>query len=180
MEQGHNIIWKRMIYHGEDLGDYYLVSNNGEVKGVKTGKIRKKSINHEGYYFVSVSLGSRKVKPCIKIHRAVAETFLQNTNNFPVVNHKDGNKLNNNFYNLEWCTYKDNSIHAVDNCLTGKNIRIKCLNTGNIFRSIKQALKWLGKKNNKTLMKYLRENDIAYYGYHPITKEKLQWEIIED
>ena len=40
------IIWKRMIYHGKDLGDFYLVSNTGEVKGVKTGKIRKKNKNH--------------------------------------------------------------------------------------------------------------------------------------
>ena len=76
-----NVIWKRMVYHGKDLGDYYLVSNTGEIKGVKTGKIRKKNVNHEGYYFVGISLGSRKNQPCVKIHRAVAETFLENTNN---------------------------------------------------------------------------------------------------
>ena len=38
----NEVIWKRMIYHGKDLGDFYLVSNTGEIKGVKTGKIRKK------------------------------------------------------------------------------------------------------------------------------------------
>lgn len=37
-----NVIWKRMIYHGKDLGDFYLVSNTGEVKGVKTGKLERK------------------------------------------------------------------------------------------------------------------------------------------
>ena len=99
------IIWKRMIYHGKDLGDFYLVSNTGEIKGVKTGKIRKKNINHEGYYFVVISLGSRENKPLIKIHRAVAETFIGNPNDLPVINHKDGNKLNNNVENLEFCTY---------------------------------------------------------------------------
>lgn len=53
----HNkIIWKRMIYHGSDLGDFYLVSDTGEIRGVKSGIIRKKNINHEGYYFVGVSL----------------------------------------------------------------------------------------------------------------------------
>ncbi len=52
----NNIIWKRMIYQGKDLGDYYLVSNTGEIKGVKTGKIRKKNINHEGYYFICVTV----------------------------------------------------------------------------------------------------------------------------
>ncbi len=110
---GENIIWKRMIYHGKDLGDYYLVSNTGEIKGVKTGKIRKKNINHEGYYYVSVSLGSRDNKPCIKIHRAVAETFLNNLNNYPVINHIDGNKMNNSITNLEWCTKQENQNHAV-------------------------------------------------------------------
>ena len=112
---GKNIIWKRMIYHGKDLGDYYLVSNTGEIKGVKTGKIRKKNINHEGYYYVSVSLGSRDNKPCIKIHRAVAETFLNNLNNYPVINHIDGNKLNNNVNNLKIYTYTYNSKHTLTN-----------------------------------------------------------------
>lgn len=112
-----NVIWKRMIYHGKDLGNYYLVSNTGEIKGIKTGKIRKKNINHEGYYFVGVSLGSRDIKPCIKVHRAVAETFLENVENLPVINHKDGNKLNNNVDNLEFCTYQYNTQHAVENDL---------------------------------------------------------------
>ena len=62
----NNIIWKRMIYHDKDLGDYYLISNKGEIKGVKTGKVRKKNINHEGYYFVCVSLGSRNKKPLME------------------------------------------------------------------------------------------------------------------
>lgn len=37
-----NIIWKRLVYQGNDYGDYYLVSNTGEIKGVKTGVIRSK------------------------------------------------------------------------------------------------------------------------------------------
>lgn len=111
------IIWKRLIYHNEDLGDYYLVSNTGEIKGVKTGKIRRKNVNHEGYYFVNISLGSRDNKNSIKVHRAVAETFLENPNNYPVINHKDTNKLNNNVDNLEFCTHKYNTEHAIKNNL---------------------------------------------------------------
>lgn len=57
------------------------------------------------------------------VHRAVAEAFVPNPNNFPCVNHKDGNKHNNNADNLEWVTYRQNSQHAVQMGLikTGEN-----------------------------------------------------------
>lgn len=137
------VVWKRMIYHGKDLGDYYLISNTGEIKGVKTGKIRKKNINHEGYYFVCVSLGSRQDKPLIKVHRAVAETFINNENNYTVINHKDGNKLNNCIDNLEWCTQSNNIIHAYENKLiVPKGESIICLNNLLVFDMIKNASEW--------------------------------------
>lgn len=139
----NDVIWKRMIYHGKDLGDYYLVSNTGEIKGVKTRKIRKKNINRQGYYFVCVSLGNKEERPLIKVHRAVAETFLENPNNYPVINHKDGNKLNNNFNNLEFCTYQHNTQHAYDSNLI-KSIAVICVTTGEIFNSIHE----IGIKNN--------------------------------
>jgi len=44
-------------------------------------------------------------------HRLVAEHFINNPNLLPVVNHIDGNKLNNNIYNLEWASYSDNMKH---------------------------------------------------------------------
>ena len=137
-----NIVWKRLIYHNKDLGDYYLVSNTGEIKGVKTGKIRKKHICNEGYYMVSISIGSRKDKPSIKVHRAVAETFLENPNNYPVINHKDGNKLNNYVDNLEFCTYQYNVIHAIKNNLSNHDYckkRIKNITTNVIYDSITDA-----------------------------------------
>ena len=49
-----------------------------------------------------------------KVHRLMAITFLPNPNNYPCINHKDGNKDNNNLENLEWCTYSQNSRHARD------------------------------------------------------------------
>jgi hypothetical protein len=53
-------------------------------------------------------------------HRLVAEYFLDNPNNLPVVNHKDGDKLNNNVSNLEWTTYSENTEHAHKNDLIKK------------------------------------------------------------
>lgn len=166
-----NIIWKRMIYHGKDLGDYYLVSNTGEIKGVKTRKIRKKNINHEGYYYVCVSLGSRENKLYIKVHRAVAETFLDNSNDNPVINHKDGNKLNNNVNNLEWCTHSYNTQHAIENNLisydTLKN-KVQSIDEKFIFDSITDAGRYFEPNNpengRKNISRAISVNGTAY-GY---------------
>lgn len=170
-------IWKRLIYHGKDLGDFYLVSNTGEIKGVKTGKIRKKNINHEGYYFVGISLGSRDDKPCVKIHRAVAETFLDNFNNYPEVNHKDGDKLNNNVNNLEWCTSKQNAIHAVENYLCKHLKPVICLNNGLIFKSIVDANKWCNLSiRTRSISRHINDSyKFKYAGRHPETGEQLKW-----
>jgi hypothetical protein len=100
---------------------------------VKSGKIRKLSINHEGYYFAGISTGSRQDKMCIKIHRAVACMFIDTDNSEFIVNHIDGNKLNNSAENLEWCTQKENINHAYNNGLITGVKPVKCINTGRIF-----------------------------------------------
>lgn len=109
--------WRRMIYQGKDLGDYYLVSNIGRIKNAKNGKIRKLVLNTQGYYSFNGTFGSRENKKTIKVHKAVAETFISNTEKKPIINHIDGNRLNNDSENLEWCTYQENTIHAVEHDL---------------------------------------------------------------
>ena len=105
--------WKRLIYNGEDYGDFYLVSNLGRIKNVKTNNIMHNYSNKKNPYAkVNLSLEANRPHKTIKVHRAVACTFIPNPNNLPQVNHKDGNKLNNNVDNLEWVTQKQNNIHA--------------------------------------------------------------------
>jgi HNH endonuclease len=70
----------------------------------------KQAISSKGYYMVGLYKNSRR-RP-VYIHRLVAEHFLDNTVDKDQVNHIDGNKLNNNYKNLEWCTCKDNVNHA--------------------------------------------------------------------
>lgn len=105
-------IWKDLIYQGVNYGLYFEISSTGKIKNKKTKNILKLCIGKTGYYQVYVSLGSRKNGKTFKLHKALAETFIPNPYNYPIINHIDGNKLNNSLKNLEWCTYSYNQKHA--------------------------------------------------------------------
>lgn len=97
----------------KDLTGYkvsYQISNKGRLKSFFAGKcnILKGCINKRGYhsYLLSGVIGRRYA------HRLVAQAFIPNPDNLPFVNHIDGNKLNNNVENLEWCTNDQNMKHA--------------------------------------------------------------------
>lgn len=100
-------IWKDI----KDYEGHYQVSNLSRVKSIKFGKeiIMKQNIKR-GYYYVGL-LKNGKQKNYL-VHRLVAEAFLDNPNNYPCVNHKDEDKLNNNVDNLEWCTASYNNTYG--------------------------------------------------------------------
>ncbi|MCI7206199.1 MAG: HNH endonuclease [Clostridium sp.] len=93
----------------------YFIYDNGDVLNTKTNKMLKGSIGEHGYRYYRLS--KNNVKKMFYAHRLVAENFLMNDEDLPVVNHKDGNKLNNNVDNLEWITYSKNTEHAYSNKL---------------------------------------------------------------
>jgi hypothetical protein len=107
-------IWKGVVYGGVDYSEWLEVSNLGRIRNPKTGTIRKQNLLKNGYYFVSFSMGSRGNKKTIRVHKAIAETFISNPENKPIVNHIDGVKTNNSIDNLEWCTHSENIRHAFD------------------------------------------------------------------
>lgn len=102
-------IWKKYT-HGDS---YYEVSNHGRLrkytKSTKLIKYIKGVIHPKGYH--KVGLGKKGSK---YMHRLVCELFVENPDGKPHVNHKDGNKLNNHYTNLEWCTPIENNIHACE------------------------------------------------------------------
>jgi hypothetical protein len=92
--------------------DKYEVSSFGRVRNSKRGSILKPDIDHEGYVrIVFYDAATQRKRYTTKVHRIVAVTFIENPNNLPIVNHKDGNKSNNSVSNLEWFSHSENNIH---------------------------------------------------------------------
>lgn len=106
-------VWKRF----RDFN--YEVSNHGAVRRVHkktpTYRVLKNNVIKDGY--LRVDLSHKSVAKHFSVHRLVAEVFLPNPENKPVINHKDCNPANNHVSNLEWATVRENTIHARDNGL---------------------------------------------------------------
>jgi hypothetical protein len=115
--------WKNV----KDYEGSYTISNTGKVKSlskqrsesqphiITKEKILKPVINIHGY--LQIVLTKNKIHKIYTVHRLVAIAFLDIIENKNFINHKDTNKLNNNDWNLEWCTAKENTEHAMDNNL---------------------------------------------------------------
>jgi hypothetical protein len=87
----------------------YEVSNLGNVRNKKTGRILRQMFNCEGGY-LRVNIGGRHRY----VHRLVADAFFDGDHSNCDVNHIDGNRTNNFIGNLEWCTRQENIHHAFD------------------------------------------------------------------
>lgn len=87
----------------------FFVSNQGDVYN-KRGKPYKLQISNNGYWVFTTRINGESKR--FLAHRLVAMAFLENPNNYPCVNHKDENPLNNSVDNLEWCTHKYNSNYG--------------------------------------------------------------------
>ena len=94
----------------------YMVDELGNVFSKRRNKILSPKINHDGY--LRIQLWNKNECEYVSIHRLIAETFIENNEGKPFVNHIDGNKQNNMVENLEWCTQKENIKHAFDTGLS--------------------------------------------------------------
>lgn len=89
----------------------YTISSDGRVYSVRSGIYLKPRLSLDGYERVALCNGS--VRREYRVHRLVAEAFIENPDNLPQINHKDFNKLNNYIDNLEWCTDYENAHYSI-------------------------------------------------------------------
>lgn len=94
----------------EEILKKYEITKNGEIINKKTNKEKYSWVNNRGYKYVCIQINNKRKN--IGIHRLVAEVYLEKVNGKNMINHKNGNKLDNRVENLEWCDKSDNAVHA--------------------------------------------------------------------
>ena len=199
-------IWKDIIIEKNgvvyDYTGLYQVSNLGRVRSLDRidgnghtlrGRILKLRIDNKGYQYVGLYKNGKRVR--FSIHRLVATAFVPNPDNLPVVNHKDENPSNNVCTNLEWCTQKENlnygtcqerrsekmkgkpmSEEKKQKLIEAKKVKVICLETGQVFNSIKEAKQWIGKGDIVACLRGRQKSA----GLHPETGQRLHWMYYED
>ena len=182
----HGFIWKReddSIKEGEVWKevrnvekDGYLISNYGRLQ-TPNKKIKEKFGKAGGYYDLKLIQGGRHHK----IHRLVAFHFIDNPEQKPFVNHKNGDKFDNRVENLEWVTNQENVQHAYDNGLNsnispviqydkqGKNVICE-------FKSIQEASNSLS-IDSSSISGCCRGITVQTNGYHFKYKSDMDKEV---
>jgi len=144
-------IWKDI----EGYENLYQISNKGRLKALP----RKKFNNYHNFWFITKEIIRKlrfdKVNGYIlttitnnkgklysyKVHRLVAQAFIPNPENKPEVNHIDGNKTNNNDWNLEWSTKIENTRHTFKNKHPSSRVKLDFIKVEEIKQLSKNGMK---------------------------------------
>lgn len=151
----------------------YRVSSTGLIEGQK-GNILKQGVNQGGYPYVNLC-NKESVRKNTRIHRIVAETFIENPNNYKYVNHIDGNKLNNNKDNLEFCSQAYNIKEAYRLGLNTSKSQYKKVQMVNVvtdevlevFESMSHASRFLGAEGQNQVKGFVSNIKRAITGKRP-------------
>lgn len=176
-------LWKPI----KDYETLYLISNFGRVKsldkivpcrnGYRTVKekilvpSRSGNIRSDGSYYLKVMLTKNNKSTNKYIHRLVAETFLENPNNYLEINHIDENKQNNKYDNLEWCNRKQNNNHSQITQKLNDNKKLKVIQLSlndeiiKIWDGVREASRGLGMKTHKHIISCCNGKANTCYGY---------------
>ena len=134
----------------------YEVTNDGKVFSIRSNRFLKPRLSCDGYERVALCKDGKNYE--MRVHRLVAEAFIDNPHNLSQVNHKDFNKQNNWFENLEWCTNYENSHYSmrhnrpgfgnqksIRNSITGRFDNCKIYTFTNVYNNKQFSI--IGMKN---------------------------------
>lgn len=144
---------------------HYAITEEGIVINTETGKVLKTDLNSAGYKRVTLWT-KQQTRKRITVHRLVAMHYIPMLDiDKTIVNHIDGNKLNNHYMNLEWVSCKENTQHAFKSGLRTRPNRLPV----KVVKAVRQAHKsGLGRKAiiEKFGLPKHQVDDILYRGYY--------------
>lgn len=140
----------------------YQVSNVGQIKSVKSGKILKPNSNNTGGYLQVALSKNGKVKR-FYVHRLVAEAFLPNEDELPEVDHINSDKTDNRVANLQWISKIENNRKKETGIMIPK--RVICLETGEIFETVTAAANYVN-RTPRTMFYHLNGETKTCAGKH--------------
>lgn len=158
----------------------YSVSDKGRVRDDKRDHIKARRVDRRGYSDISLYDKGKEFHK--KVHRLVAEAFIDNPEEKEFVNHIDGNKLNNSASNLEWVTCSENTQHAYATGLAkphptygmlgkknpnggAKGKPIYCYETDEVYKSSADCARKLGIRD-RGINDTLKGRQHSHRGYH--------------
>ena len=166
-----NEIWKPV----KEFEEYYLISSLGNVKTIKTGKLRKIQIHEDGYLCLLFCVN--RIRYTKYIHILKAEAWIPNPLNLPEVNHIDGNKQNNELINLEWCTHIENLEHARRTGLINSDTQVRGIDVYGVKLTEQQVIEIRSLKGklrgNKIAKIYGVDKSTIYDIFHNVTWKHL-------
>ena len=161
-ENGQSAAKQILVKPVKGWEDLYTVSSDGKVFSLHRQKYLKPRLSMDGYERVALYRDGYRRE--YRVHRLVAEAFLENPDNLPQVNHKDFNTRNNVLENLEWCTCKENIDYSIKHGRGGYNTKLLNRNENNgTFKSYK-AYTFTNIFNNKSFTIIGIKNVLSQFG----------------
>ncbi len=154
----------------ENISDCYYITDNLDIININTNHIKKQTLGKRGYYYITLSNKNGK-QTNVPIHKINALSYIKN-DYYEVINHIDGNKLNNNINNLEFITQKENVIHSWNIGMTTRDEEIFEIDKDNQIHkgTIKELAKLLNIPKATLYDLYYKQKSSDYHNVNYIIK----------